>query len=661
MRREYSTKEILAMPKNEIWELPQGGLIITYDDGTVKKHKTTETILSSYFWRFTNKFPGIGITPDMHIDGRPFGTKTQLKMAGIVLWRTFFELYPDWLTGRGQKEFWAMSEWIYGVMNEIHNDTTTMLGSHITSFDLDDIIEVLKDPEVVAAKERYHTEGKLISEVNRDVVNTLTSGGSTGKKFPNIRREMLYGNYKGREMGQLFGARGFVPDINGKTPVTPITRGYAEGFTSAYDQFVASRSASFSLYMQSGPLEDSEYNNRYSQLGAGVVKSIYWGDCGTTEFVRVKITERNRDKMMGKMIVHQTGAQEILFDTSVLEVGHVYQFRSITKCASKHTDQPCSHCIGLTSILVPEKTNLGSFMILEALAEASQEILSVKHVLASTVVAKLAISEEHQDLIYLDPDEPLNTHLHEKVTKGGWCARFDPEELTNLNDITAVYNVNDIDYDTLTRVNTVDLIHFDPTGKVVEAYTIPLLVGGKGIALSPEFLQYMKMEGWDSIGKQITVNLDNWVSVLPMAISERRGEFMGETLANLRLFTRGEKSKGAMCRSITDFNDLGQLASLDSVDLALEEIEEILKTLDISFVHCEIFVRVLMAKGTRGYEIPRVGDDFRFITMGDAIQGRGLGAALAFQEQAGKIIENPASYLKKNQAIPSHHLDYRWM
>jgi hypothetical protein len=657
MRRNYTAREILNMPKNEIWELPQGGLVITYDDGEVRKHKTTETILSSYFWRFSAVFPGLVLTSDLHLNGRPFNTKNQLLLCGLVLWRTFFAAHPDWLNGEGRDEFWRMSEWVYGIMNEIHNDTTSMLGNKIVSFDLSDIVEVLKDKDIIKAKETG--TGRSISEINDEVNDLLESGGADGTKFPNIRREMKYGNFKRREMGQLFGHRGYVPDINGKTPVTPIERGYAEGFNSLYDQLVASRSASFSLYMQTGPLEDSEYNNRFSQLGAGVISKITWGDCGTTDTVSVKITVRNRHKMMGKKIVHPDGSQEILFDYSTLKIGSRYNFRSFTKCASKVASEPCSHCVGLTSILVPPKTNLGSFLILEALAEASQEILSVKHVLASTTVAKLLISKLHSHLIYLDPDENLNIHLKKALSEGGWSIRFDPYELSNVNDITAVYNINDIDYNALTRVNSIDLVKI-VDDVMVESHSVPLLVGGKGISLSPEFLQFMRITGWDNIGKQITVNLKDWVHVLPFAIAERRGEFMGETLANLRRFTRGENSKGVTCKSITDYNDMGQTASLSAIDLALEEIEDVLKTLNVSFIHHEIFVKVLMAKGTRTCELPLPGDNFRFITMFEAIKGRGIGASFGFQKQAGEIIENPRSYLREKEKVPGHHLDYRW-
>lgn len=640
----YHVRDILAMPKNERWAIPDTDTImLTFDDGEQVEVATRPTIISSYYWELPNAFPGLRLTKDHHFLDEDYGKSSHLKMATRVFWDTFMAANKAWLCGEAQHVMWDMTRMIWDIGNEIYNDTVSMLGSYAMTMDLDDLLDVILQPDVVRLKQEYR-EGKISIDEEHKQIFTAVRGDEnlSGNAFNCGFRADLS---KPRSFYQSIGSRAFVPDINGVTSETPIYDGYGDGLKSTYDRLVESRSASIALYMQSGPLEASEYNNRMSQLMTMVVQQVHYGDCGGAHAIEWKVEEGDLPHLVGKC--HMVDGQpRVIFGDETDLVGTTIKLRSMMTCDNHDPAHPCSVCVGINALTAPPRTNLGYYLSTEPLARISQTILSIKHLLASTTLSKLEIKGEDNHWLRVSDETDQFTHLTKEVLTHPTAVRFGKEATPYLNDILAVDDVYDLSLETLSSLDSIQIVLMDNKRLVRSTHTIPTTVAGKGSQLTYAFLEYMKQVGWEPVGESYEVNLENWNVDEPFLSIPRRGEDIMEVLSIATDFLHSPT--GAKYPRAIDYKKPGPAARAFLYGLR--------EKIFVNFSHVEIFVKALMARGDTSYALPVGGEPFRFLRMKDAIKNRGAGAAMAFEDQKA-VLSDPATYLRFKDEINGTQLD----
>ncbi|QAX96036.1 hypothetical protein [Vibrio phage vB_VmeM-Yong XC32] len=649
MRVDYHVREILAMPKNEIWALPDGGLRLTFDDGQTVVVPTRTTILSSYYWKMFAEWPGADITLDHHINRAIITEGTHVKIGGKVFWDVFFGHHPNYLCGEGAKAIWTMSRRLVEIGNEMFNDTTNMLGEYVVSLDIEDVVDILNFEAVVNAKQDYR-DGKATVEDTHDRVFGAIVDPESPLRNTAVAEGMANGLLNRRQATQVIGPRAFVPDINGESCPVPIYEGYADGLHTLYDHFRESRAASISLYMQSGPLEMSEYNNRMCQFLCGVIRGIHYGDCGGKVTIPWKVEEGDPKLLKGKVYMDDNDKPVVIWGNEDDLVGKTIRLRSITTCSHGDPTRPCSVCVGLNAITTPPGTNLGHHLSTEPLARISQTILSTKHVLASTKSVHLDINENNARFLRLKKDDQFVVMLNKEVTEGKFAIRIPQIQVGCINDVLSADDVMQLSPERISKLENVQIISYNRAGSIQDILDVDLSIGGKGSPLTIDFLAYMKEEQWEVVGQSIEVSLTNWDYTRPFIKTPRRGEDIMEILRITTQFLESPNAPGAV-RAV-DYEHVGPAcrALLDGMSSKIA----------VNFTHVEVFVRALMASGDTSYALPVGGEAFRFIRLKEAIQKRGLGAALAF-ERIRDLIQDPATYLRHKDDLPGHELDHMVM
>lgn len=642
--REFHVRDIMAMAKDRVWELPDGGLWLTFDNDERVKVPTRSTIESSYYWKLALEWPGLEITKRHHLMFGDYQDGTHCDLSSKVYWDVFFGHHKEFMRGEGQETIWAMSKRIYQISNELYNDYITMLGEHCTSMDIEDIVEILDHPTVVEGKKEFE-DGLVIADVSHDKVYGLMKTDDPKLQKNEIVRGCKADILNRRQITQVIGGRAFVPDINGETCKTPIYVGYADGLDSIYDRFRESRTASISLYMASGPLEQSEYNNRMCQFLCGVIAGVHYGDCGGQIVMPWLVEEGDLKALAGKY--HMVDDNPVMLTGIENElVGTKINIRSITTCTHTDPTRPCSVCVGFNALTTPPGTNLGHHLSTEPLARISQTILSTKHVLASTKSVHLDINKTNAAFLRLDPEKPQNVFFNSTIAKDNYGLRIAQEDAAFINDVKSVDDISELTAARITALQNVQLVQYSRGGTIRAVHDINLSIGGKGSPLTLEFLDYMKGLEWEVVGQSIEVSLKDWDIGVPFVTTPRRGEDIMTILRTTSGFLHSP-NEANMARAVDSKTPAEACRAL--LDVMSAKIH-------VNFTHVEVFVRALMAAGDESYALPRGGEPFRFIRLKEAIQKRGLGAALAF-EGTSDILLTSGSYLRHKDVLPGHPLD----
>jgi len=645
MNRHYHVRDILAMPKNEVWALPDGGLFLTFDNGEELKVPTRSTIESSYYWKLFKYWPGAQILPRHHFQDKFYKADSHDKMSTLVLQDVFFGHHTEYLMGEGNETIWEMARKIYEITNELYNDSICMIGQHVVGLDIEDIVDILNHPGVIKAKTDYE-HGRIDVEEAHNTVFSIVADTEGDLKGNVVSNGMASDNLNRRQATQVIGPRAYVPDINGESCKTPIYVGYADGLHTLYDRFRESRAAAISLYMASGPLEQSEYNNRMCQFLCGVITGVYYGDCGGSVTLPWKVAPDDLKYLQGK--VHMVeGKQKVIFGHETDLIGKTINLRSITTCTHHDPSKPCSVCLGLNALTVPPGTNLGHHLSTEPLARISQTILSTKHVLASTKSVYLEINEGNARYLRLDPNDNFKVLFTKDVVEGNISLRIPLEQAAFVNDILAEVDIDELSPERISALETIQFIEYDKHGGIRSTMDVSVDIGGKGSPLTLAFLSYMRDVKWDYVGQSLEVKLNEWDYTQPFIKTPRRGEDIMSILKITTQFLHSPNDSGSV-RAV-DFTKPGPALRglLDGMSSKIH----------VNLTHVEVFVRALMALGEDSYALPKGGEPFRFIRLKEAIQKRGLGAALAF-EGVSDLIKDPSTYMRHMDDIPSHPLEH---
>lgn len=651
--RNYTASAIARLTKQEVWALPDGGLYVTYDDGVCRKVKTRATIYSWYYWKMFNEYGG-QILPQHHVDpdpmtiDTPYTDSSHMDLASMVFWDCFFSNPDNKMSYNGQEQLWHMSRRIYQITNELYNDNILKLSSHVDTISLDSVMEILSLPAVMEAKRRHADREITVQEAHDIVYGTMTD--SAGKlEYNDLPNGCRAKQMDRRQITQLIGPRGNIPDINGVAFNTPIDTGYVDGFDNTYDRYIEGRTASIALYMASGPLEASEYFSRQNQLACGVLSGVSYNDCGGKHTVPWKVRKNDLKYIEGKY--HMVDGKPVLLkgDEKHL-IGTTIQIRSICTCSSNDPSKPCAICLGFNAYVIPPGANLGHHLSIEPLSRISQTILSTKHVLSSTKSTYIEINGD--DCAFIQYGEESNHHLRftDEVGNGQWLLRIAIGDAMFLNDVHAVEDIDTLTPGRLSSCTEVELVKLDKNGNVSVVHTITTSVGGKGSPLSKEMLVFLKDNPWTIEADQIEIDLTEWDVTKPFIVSPRRGDDMMSilniTMRFLHCPVKERKSR------IIDYATPGA-AMMELLDLLSSKIH-------VNLSHVEVFIRSLMVReGDAGYGLPIAGEPFYFCPLKEVISRRSIGASFAFEGQE-HLITSPASYLRLHTDIPGSPLDPKW-
>jgi len=624
--------------KEQLWNLPEETYSVIFDDGEIKL-TNRQIYRSSFYWRLYKEFPGAPLLKKGCVNGK-FTSSTHTAIGSLLIFHIYYN------NTVGNCNIWTLAKIFYEITNSIYNDTCRNLSEYVTSTCIYDFIEILNEPSILAAKEKYkeicietkYAENAVAMGIKQahDAVSKVLYTDPDHLKYNGIKQLTMAGLVNKGQVIQLIGPRGYVHDIDSTVFPYPIDVGYAEGFTSLYDSAVESRSASRASIMNTDPLEQSEYFNREVQLACSIIMDIVNIEGGCDNYVTVPYVVEADDEELLRGKFHMVDNEPVMIWGNITPlVGKKIELRSITGCGCKDVQTVCTICLGWEALIIPPDTNLGYALSTPLTQKISQTIMSTKHFEGSSISKPIELNAISSKWVRLDPKNTDKLFLSDYALKGRLLLRIDAEYVKQLNQILHI-DISELSVDRLSRIPQLGFTHTDKEGNVSGVFdTIHLEVSGTGVHLSSHMLNYLKTNGWDSGKGYIDIKLNNWNPSHPVFITPKKGDNIMIFFNDVRAFIKPRKKVRS---KITDFKTRAG---------AIYELINILRTRlnkengqEFNIVQVEIIVRAMMMVDykERKYELPNSTQDFQFVTIQQSLFTRNLASMLAYQEQFTNIL-----------------------
>lgn len=638
---------------NDIRNIPEGLHTVEFDNGVVDM-TMRQIHISWYYWGMYRQFQGAVLIKEGIIT-RPFTAATHRKLGSILVWHIFNTNKVD-----TKYTIWDLSKVFYEITNDIYNMSCTELSAYVTTTSIHDLVEILDDENVKAAKVEYN---RVIRETDYDeipVSNEIKKvhGVVTNTLFNRpdylmhngIKKLCLAGLVNKGQMVQLIGPRGYVHDIDGGVFPYPVDKGYAEGLDTIYDSFIESRSASRASIMNTDPLEQSEYFNRKVQLMTSIIMDHVHVPGGCTGYVTVPYLVEEDDLVLLKGKYHmKNGIPVLIWDTIDDLIGETIELRSITACGYHDVQRVCTVCLGWWHNIVPERTNLGFALATPLCAMISQTIMSTKHYEGSSISKQIELNAASSRWLQLNAKYPDKLYLTDFSSKGNLLIRIEAEYVRHLSQILQI-DISELPISRLTTIPVIGITHTDSTGELLGPFDrLVLEVSGVGVHLSGELLEYIKEHGWGSGKGYIEISLNNWGTNKPIFNTPRKGDNIMVFFNDVKSFIEPNKNTTT---KITDFRTRAG---------AINEFISILRRRlnkstgqEFNIVQVEILVRAMQMVDydAKRYELPHPSQEFQYQDLKRVLFNRSLTGLLAYQEQYSQLLES--SWILNEQK--THHL-----
>lgn len=648
--QRYHARELAAMPKDLLWELPDEDLIIVFDpDETGKTPEVRvdqrRAIWSAYMWGFYVEFP---MTPTKveHLipESVRLGTDTHLTYINMVRWATY-DAYAAQGIHLNQEE---LSRLALQQVNVYYNDMTERLEKYVTTLETPHIVEVLEHPDIMEANVRVDATDKSIVHAHRVVERVLKDPKELTENI--LCRSVRSGLVKIGQVLQCIGPRGSVTDIDSNIFPYPTQTGFALGLYRFYDSLIESRTAAKSLTFTEKPLQDTEYFNRRLQLLAGTIRDIYDGDCGTTAYLTWYVAAGDLQALAGMYWIRDDGSLGTIYNNDSCRrelVGKTIKIRSPLHCNTPDSTMVCAVCYGEMQHSIPHNTNIGHVAATSLCKQASQNVLSTKHLDLSASSSGLRLTDFERryviqgndpNLLYLNPRwEGMEIKM---FVKGS--------EAERLSDVKSAESVELLLPTHVSSLTQVSFIIKDPKKKEPIFDTVQVSNGNRTSSLAREMLVYLRTHSWKLTSDgDVEIDLSKWDPELPLFSTPRRQENMLDYMATIEKFLKAVK-RGGPVKSLKDYDD---------PDTALRGFYELVSSrLFVNMVHLALLVKVCQIRSSkdRDYRVPLLGNRWEVGKFDFNIFNRSAGGAMAYQNHKQQW-NNAATYLTPYR--PPHPLD----
>jgi len=669
--KKLNVKDLIHKDLDWILNLPPDVYQIKMADGAFNTTRQRLAV-SWFFWQLFKEYPGGLPTsqclfrlhyredkPDrIDVSKSSFSSGVHLRLVAACLWGAYFGMKNP---KKGVQ--WDMSKRAYELTNQLYNFHCTHLGAYVNTLDFGDIYDLVRHP-VIAKIKKQCTDGKIsIDEAYDKMFEHIHSNDPT--LWDNeIRKGVVCKVLDRRSIAQTLGPRGFVKDIDGDSFHIPIDVGYAEGLRSLYDHMIESCSAKRALYMQYGPLEETEYTNRQVQLHCATVRAIEGRDCGTKHTLKWTVRPYDLKNLIGNNYVTNKGTVKMIMPEDTHLIGKTLRIRNGTLCNNRDSTTICETCFGHNHLVIPPGDNVGHVLTIGPQSQISQKVLSTKHVEISVEAIVLKLDSLSKQVLKRSKHNKWFTDFKKPTYKNGYYVlKFSSKEAPNITTVKSDVEIEDLSPTRISQVHHIEVVAYDGNDNEKGRVAIPTSVGNVGSSFTLDFLQYLRDYGWKQVDGVVEVNLSDWEYEKSFLQSRRRNKDIMQFHYAFKDFIFGKPKSGQRMGQtsvdITDFKS-PSAALVHLMDLLdpPPDAEDAGNRISINLSEASVYVKAAMARNPRelDYQLPRAGEPFQFITVPTGISNRSVGGMLAYESQRS-ILTQPESFL--NTERPPHPLD--WM
>ncbi len=668
--KRYHARDLLWLSENDIWDIPDGPMLIEFDNGEVIECTGRETHISSYAWDIHRQYPLTPMLPEHHINGKRFNADTYLDILSSAVWlckdvydceididdlelqetaKSVMDKLGHRLSDIKPVDMEEISESVYEICNHTYNELSIKLEEYPSSLDATDWVQVLDHPPIVAFREKmYECGGK--GAYNPDAFNELVktellhSKDLNGNGVANLTRGK---QVKAESMSQCVGSRGRATDITNDIFPNPILGGFGTGLDSVVDLAKETRSASLSSYFQKEPMKKSEYFNRNLQLSSATLSRLHYVDCGSRHYIPILIaSSKTLRDMNGIAFLDETkGSERIIRKNMKNLIGKMVKVRSVLTCEHPDRGGVCVRCFGEIGYSIPRHTNVGHVSASEMQSKVGQLLLSNKHYLASAVIAAMQI-QEHDALYIRLGKEDNHIYLTDRFKGLKYRILVNHKEAINLGDVK---DTPDVDKLSPFRVSSLSEIIFTYTVDGIEqTIRLDCSFGTRNGALSSEFLHYVKKQGWRTTDEgDYIIEMDSWDVEQPMLELPLKHFSTLDYMLAIEKFIKGGEAKekeSTMINQETHEKAVTMLSDLISMKLEV----------NFSYVQTIYLAALVQSRANRDYRLPMPRYNGEPAHYRQIMRLRSIAATMAFQEQTSALY-GLESYLVKLR--PVHPFD----
>lgn len=644
--KKLLARDLLKYTTKELKDILIGDFILKFDDGIEISSYDKDTYYNSFFWDFHRTYNKLPLLSTHHSNYTTKNKKLNYrKQLEIIFW-DMVDIYNYKLP----EERNTGIKLIYSILNNIYNELIDESEKYVFGTDALDLLHMCRYKGIKDVMDNIKPNKKSIILANRTIKDIVLNDVGFNDNV-NIFATRI-GSIKLNQLLQCIGPRGYPTEIDGRILPYPVTRGYAYGLRTMYNNLAESRTAAKSLYFNESPLRDAEYFSRGLLLINMVVEKIARSDCGSNKYINWKVKpplyDNNNNLLYSGDLEYMVGKYYLDEDTNTLKIitsadkhlnNKLIKLRSSIYCNYQDSHQVCEICFGKLADNISNTANLGHITAATLTKQSGQSILSTKHVESSSVGNVIQLNEVARKVFNVGKDG--NTYYLKKEIKG-----LDPKLIITkqsafgLIDILQINDLYNISPNRISRIEKVNIIYgkHDLLIDVKHHTKLPML--------TREFLSYCKIKGWISDNKgNFVIDLSEWDFTLPLLI-------LPATEYNF-----SDQSNEIKDLIESKIKDSQMRLNPDSPECVLMELFDLVNTkLNVNLSIIEAIIYGYMINNNRGFKYglargsssPGLGIStylFRF---------RSLSSILAYEDQP-EILTNPMSYFKGDR--PDNPMD----
>jgi len=638
--------DLLKMTTAQLSKLPELYWDVTFHNGEVLHTTKRRTMYSHMYWRLHALYPGAIVRPTHHVGNGKMRQGMELDLMEVIFW----DVWRDHVAHAHVDKYelvWDMAKELYKTHNGVYNFYVTDLGDYLLTGDLGDLVTMMHHPEIKEAKRLVMEEGMEMSDGYDRIIDVMR-GDDPALRHNAIGMLARAGLVNLSQIVQLVSMRGRVYSTSGRIYDEPIYESYGGGIKTLAASAMETRQAAFALYMNTEPLQQTEYLNRRMQLHCEIIDRVEGHDCGTTHYADWLMGDHELHQFSGKYHFYD-GELRVIRKTDTHLIGKRLKIRTFAHCENHDPTTVCATCLGETSLIMPENTNLGHFLTVYALSLMSQLILSTKHVVASQESLFLDLIDSVNDILKLNPK-----NKSEVMVKGAGIQRFviriKTDEFHGRNRVvnSNVPARNQL-ASRLSNISQLMIAGADEDGnRFGDWAVIDTSLGGDGSSLSLDVLEVVQDNGWKEVDEYMDVFLDDFKGK-SIFVTPKRNESVIDYVNRARHFLFASQSEKSTTGDVITNHHTATEAMAALKDLFDKRMPK------ANFTTVEIFIRASMTvNGLQDVRLPVGGRTFIPLDARQIIQRRTVSAALAYERQRGPLLE-PSAVLNTNRQ--NHPMD----
>lgn len=432
---KVKARDILLIPRIEIFNIPDGLYEVTYDDGTVLVNKKKELIFNRYAWEMIAAYPATPIVPSCDI-------KTVMGAGGyngdthIRLLENTFKHVCEFNNLDFYYKKDPLAKLTYRIFNWIFNEIVQRASASVSTIDATDFINLIRTEEISKIHANLRPTPESIDRSYKEIKQYMMLSKSQNRFVRAYSSKAINEN----QANQCIGPRGVVTDLDRTVFKLPIMNGFIRGMGSLYEVITESRTAAKSLNANDTHIKTSEYASRRVQLLTMSVRGVEVNDCGSTDYMDMMVTKDVLENIKGKYYVKTDGKLDWIRGNETSLIGEIVKLRTSLGCHTRDATKICTTCLGKVSENFKENSNLGYTMTASLMEKLTQSILSTKHLTHSVKKALIKLLGTVNK--YMHTDDENNIYFNKELDLRGMYLILPNSKLNKLVDVLNLPHTN---------------------------------------------------------------------------------------------------------------------------------------------------------------------------------------------------------------------------